>query len=137
MLARPEYLSTSSEVLERALSGQLTATPSGGQLREPKLIRFHSGAAFFPWRSQARWLHSQMVRWGHSDLRDASRAAEVFDPTFLRNALRGSDTDFPGANEKVEGALSVPTGVTSSRGMLMLPPDRFFDGAVFDPDLLN
>jgi len=135
MLARPAYLNRSAEIIERVLSGHLTVTPSGGQLHEPQLLRFHSGAAFFPWRSQARWLHAQMVRWGHANSADANRAAEVFDPTFLRSALEGSNTDFPGANEKVEGALSVSTGVASSRGKLLLPPDRFFDGAIFDPDL--
>jgi NitT/TauT family transport system ATP-binding protein len=35
---------------------------------------------------------------------------------------------------KVEGALTAPLPVGAHRGALTLGPDRFFDGAVFDPD---
>lgn len=135
ILARPQYLNNSAEVIERALSGRFTVSPSGNQLYESGFLRFHSGAAFFPWRSQARWLHAQMVRWGHSVREDSDRAAEVFDPSFLRQALTRTDVDLPGANEKLEGSLGDPTGVASTRGTLMLPPDRFFDDVVFDPAL--
>ena len=34
---------------------------------------------------------------------------------------------------KVEGSIRTPLPVGSNRGALTLGPDRFFDGAVFDP----
>jgi NitT/TauT family transport system ATP-binding protein len=34
---------------------------------------------------------------------------------------------------KLEGALAAPLGVGAHRGAITLGPDRFFDGAVFDP----
>ena len=40
----------------------------------------------------------------------------------------------PGANAKVEGALVTETPVGSAGASLILGPDGFFDGAVFDPD---
>jgi two-component system, oxyanion-binding sensor len=40
----------------------------------------------------------------------------------------------PGANAKVEGALTAATPVGSAGASLVLGPDGFFDGGVFDPD---
>jgi len=37
------------------------------------------------------------------------------------------------ASEKLEGAMANETAVASTLGTLLLGPDRFFDGAVFDP----
>lgn len=135
ILARPEYVGQSAELIERALSGSFTVNASGTQYLAPDLLSFFNGAAAFPWRSQARWIHAQMVRWGHARPTDAETAAQVFSPDILRHALEKSNADLPGANEKVEGALDVPTGVASTRGSLVLRPDAFFDGAVFDPNL--
>ena len=41
--------------------------------------------------------------------------------------------DLPGASMKVEGTLAHPTAVASERGTMILAPDRFFDGWIFDP----
>ena len=41
------------------------------------------------------------------------------------------------ANAKVEGALQVPTPVGSAGASLVLGPDGFFDGGLFDPDQLD
>ena len=43
----------------------------------------------------------------------------------------------PGANLKLEGALAAAQYVGSTSGSLMLGPDRFFDGRVFDPDRME
>jgi len=135
IMARPDYLGQPAEIIERALSGSFTVNASGAQRLAPDLLSFFNGAAAFPWRSQARWIHAQMVRWDHARPTDAETAAQVFSPDILRRALRKLDADLPGANEKVEGALDVPTGVASTRGSLVLRPDPFFDGVVFDPGL--
>jgi hypothetical protein len=49
-----------------------------------------------------------------------------------RAALAPMGVEMPGASEKVEGAMAVATAVASTRGEMILGPDRFFDGAVFD-----
>jgi NitT/TauT family transport system ATP-binding protein len=41
------------------------------------------------------------------------------------------------ANSKVEGALTALTPVGSSGASLVLGPDGFFDGGLFDPDELD
>jgi two-component system, oxyanion-binding sensor len=108
-------------------------------LRFPDFMLFSREATGFPWRSQALWIYSQLVRWGMIERTDAGEAAagRVFRPDVYRRALAGSDTPMPGASMKVEGALGAPLPVGSSRGALTLGPDRFFDGRVFDPDRIE
>ena len=38
----------------------------------------------------------------------------------------------PGASAKIEGSLSHPTAVASTRGEMILEADAFFDGKTFD-----
>ena len=64
-------------------------------------------------------------------------AGAVFRPDVYRRALGGSGEPMPGASMKLEGAVGVSTGVGAHRGALMLGPDRFFDGRVFDPERLD
>ena len=61
-------------------------------------------------------------------------AAGVFRPDVYRAALAGTDAVLPGASAKVEGAIREPTGASSVSGRLIMGPDRFFDGRLFDPD---
>jgi NitT/TauT family transport system ATP-binding protein len=93
-------------------------------------------AANFPWRSQAAWLYSQMVRWDGTaySAADAEAAAAVFRPDIYRAALAGSGAPLPGASSKLEGGLDAPIGAGSVQGRLLLGSDRFFDGRAFDPD---
>ena len=65
---------------------------------------------------------------------DLDAAASVFRADLYRQHMQDTGADLPGASEKLEGAILHPTAVASSRGQLSLLPDRFFDGAVFDPD---
>lgn len=136
ILARPEYLDRPAALIERALGGQPVLTPGGAPEPVDDFLVLHREAANFPWRSQAMWLYTQMVRWGHApaDLRDVGRAAAVFRPDVYRAVLANSGAVIPSASEKVEGAISVPTGAGSVSGRLILGPDRFFDGQRFDPD---
>lgn len=43
----------------------------------------------------------------------------------------------PAANMKLEGTLQVPVHVGASRSDLILGPDAFFDGRIFDPEKLG
>src|SRR3546814_20140317 len=92
-------------------------------------------AANFPWRSQAAWLYSQMIRWDSSRYSesDAARAAGVFRPDIYRAALTGTTATPPGASSKLEGGLDEPIGAGYEQGSLMLGSDSFFAGRASEP----
>ncbi len=136
VLARPDYIDQPAGLIARALTNRLALT-RGDDVRPAKdFLLLHNEAANFPWRSQAMWLYSQMVRWGHAPGTDAgfAAAADVFRPDIYRAALEGTDAVMPGASAKVEGAIRFPTGAGTVSGRLILGPDSFFDGRKFDPD---
>jgi NitT/TauT family transport system ATP-binding protein len=121
--------------MSRALNGQLVLARGDEPFHSPNYLLLHRNAANFPWRSQALWIYSQLVRWGYLDgTPESERAAShVFRSDIYRRALAGSATPVPTASLKVEGSLDVDYPAASPRGNLTLTPDRFFDGEVFDP----
>lgn len=134
ILSWPEYLGVPVEMIERALSGRIMFTPRGDVRHVPQMVEFFSGAATFPWRSQAAWIGYRLARRFDLDPKEAiQKAAGVFRSDLYRDALGPMGVDQPGASEKIEGSLQVPTPVASDRGGLILNPDAFFDGAIFDP----
>lgn len=139
LLSRPAYVGGSAEVILRALSGQVVRQPGGGAVPIADFLVFHDHAANFPWQSHALWFYSQMVRWGQAryDPDDAERARSVYRPDIYRAALMSTDADLPNASSKVEGTLTRPTPVASRAGRMVLGPDGFFDGLLFDPDDIN
>lgn len=135
ILGRAIYLDLPSEIIDRSLSGRLILSSHGEQRRNEDFLRFHGSASTFPWRSQAKWIaHRIIERYGLST--DINAVAGVFRADLYRQHMQHIGADLPGASEKLEGAILHPTAVASSRGQLSLLPDRFFDGAVFDPDAL-
>ena len=95
---------------------------------------FHSGGATFPWRSQAKWIGRQLALRSDLDPKEAMAAAgKVFRSDLYRAILGPAGADLPGASEKVEGLITVPTAVASAEGSVILLRDAFLDGRVFDP----
>ncbi|WP_204115862.1 CmpA/NrtA family ABC transporter substrate-binding protein [Shimia biformata] len=136
ILARPEYLGLPSGLIERSLTGRMVIAPDGPARRVENMITFFDGAATFPWKSQAAWIGRQLAaRYGLNPHEAASKAADVFRSDLYRLHLGPAGADMPGASEKLEGALSVETPVASESGTLILGPDQFFDGQIFDPSL--
>lgn len=136
IMASPQYLDVSPDLLERTLSGRLVVDGQGREERVPRAIAFFDAAASFPWRSQALWIAEQLARTTGFDrgrLRAAARAS--FRADIFRQVLGPIGADLPGASEKLEGAMATRTAVASTLGRLLLGPDRFFDGRVFDPTL--
>jgi len=135
LLARPAYVGRATETILPALSGRLALRAADHPVELPDMMIFHREAAAFPWRSQALWIYSQMVRWGMAEPSEQAerQAAAVFRSDVYRRALAGTGAPMPGASMKVEGALTTPTAVGSHRADLTLGPDRFFDGRIFDP----
>jgi len=139
LLSDPRYVDQPAELIQRALSGQIVARMGMAPLSMPDFMLFSREATAFPWRSQALWIYSQLVRWKMVDHSPANmaNAAGVFRPDVFRRALADSDVALPGASMKVEGAVNTPLAVGSKRGELTLGPDRFFDGRVFDPERID
>jgi ABC-type nitrate/sulfonate/bicarbonate transport system substrate-binding protein len=136
ILARPEYLDTPRDAILCAITDRIRLVPGGDPIHYPDFMFQHREAANFPWRSQAAWLYSQMLRWDRADYSaaDAATAAAVFRPDIYRAALAGSGAPLPGASSKLEGGIGEPLGAGSTQGRLVLGSDRFFDGRAFDPD---
>ncbi|MEC3948706.1 CmpA/NrtA family ABC transporter substrate-binding protein [Sphingobium sp. HWE2-09] len=139
LLADPRYVDQPAELIARALSGQMVARAGEAPVANPDFMLFSREATPFPWRSQALWIYSQLVRWNmvSHDAATAAQAAAVFRPDVYRRALAQSDVAMPGASMKLEGAVDLPLAVGSRRGELTLGPDRFFDGRVFDPEKIE
>lgn len=136
ILARPEYLDAPRDAVLRAITDRIPLVPGGEPIHYPDFMFQYREAANFPWRSQAAWLYSQMVRWDYMtfDSAEAAAANNVFRPDVYRAALAGSGAPLPGASSKLEGGLDEPIGAGSTQGRLTLGSDRFFDGRAFDPD---
>jgi NitT/TauT family transport system ATP-binding protein len=138
LLAGKAYVGQPADWMLPELEGRL---PVGAQrtVAVPDFFVPFAKAATFPWKSHALWFYSQMVRWGqvaHS-AENAKTARETYRPDLYRAALKASGIALPVANAKVEGALTAPTPVGSSGASLVLGPDGFFDGGLFDPARLD
>ncbi|TVP72891.1 MAG: nitrate transporter [Rhodobacteraceae bacterium] len=133
LLGRAEYVNAPSELLDRILRGEMIVSPRGELRHTPQIIRFHQDAASFPWRSQAAWFAADLAQRHDLPVGPAIDAAQAIARTDLyRENLRDLGADLPGASAKLEGAISAPMTVASERGTMILPPDRFFDGHIFD-----
>ncbi|WP_432284591.1 CmpA/NrtA family ABC transporter substrate-binding protein [Aminobacter sp. BA135] len=138
IMSAPAYVGRPAEWMLPALSGHL-GTAVDKVVDVDDFFVPQAKAATFPWKSHALWFYSQMVRWGqveHSTA-NATIARDTYRPDLYRTALKPLGAALPGANAKVEGALPVPTPVGSAGASLMLGPDGFFDGGLFDPDDLD
>lgn len=133
ILARSEYVNAPVDLLERTLRGEMVISAQGELRQVPDMIRFFDGAASFPWRSQAAWFAAQMAARHGLDVGDSIAAAtEICRTDLYRQNLRSAGADLPGASEKLEGSLHHATAVASERGQMILAPDSFFDGRIFD-----
>lgn len=139
LLAGDAYLAMPPAMVGRALSNRLIRTTGGAPADVPDFLVLDRTAATFPWLSHALWFYAQMVRWGHATLspHHTAVARRTYRPDLFRAALAPLGADVPRADAKVEGALQHPTPVASRSGRLVLGPDGFFDGRLFDPDQLE
>ncbi len=138
ILSRPHYLNLPSEVTERALLGRFLISAAGEVRMAPQFVGFHDGMANFPWKSLGALFADRIARQHGLDPEAAMQAAMAcFRTDLFRQHLRDAGADFPGASAKVEGAIRHPTAVASEKGRLILRPDAFFDGRLFEPPLVN
>lgn len=138
VMAQPGFLGLPPAVQMPILTGKLRLGEGADRVVEDFFLPFDK-AANFPWKSHALWFYTQMVRWGHvaHTPENLAIARDCYRPDLYRSALKPLGVALPGANSKVEGALASATPVGSAGASLVLGPDGFFDGQIFDPDEID
>ncbi len=133
VLARSEHLGLPDHIIDRALAGRLIQSPRSMAVDVPHFLRFHEGAAHFPWRSQAAWIATQMKnRLGLVGDDTIEIARGCFRSDLYRQNLSHVTDQMPPSSDKIEGSLETSTPVPAMVGQMSLGPDAFFDGSVFD-----
>ncbi|RWE37097.1 MAG: nitrate transporter [Mesorhizobium sp.] len=138
LMAQPGFLGQEAAIQMPILTGHLRLGGGAQRTVEDFFVPFDK-AANFPWKSHALWFYTQMVRWGHvaHTPENLAIARDCYRPDLYRSALKPLGVALPGANAKVEGALKVATPVGSAGASLVLGPDGFFNGQIFDPDEID
>ncbi len=133
ILARSQHLDLPDRAIEPALSHHIAVKLGHAPQHSQHFIAFHKSAANFPWRSQAAFIGDRLARWhGLERVRTIETARHCYRSDLYREALSSIGGELPGASEKAEGVMQIATKVASSKGEMILGPDRFFNGAVFD-----
>jgi NitT/TauT family transport system ATP-binding protein len=132
ILTRSQHLDVGEQAIEPAITGRIIPRYGAPAVDTPNFMVFHKHAANFPWRSQAAWIGAQLAD-THGLARDPAQvmAKASFRSDLYRQALGPVSVDLPGASEKLEGAMSHRTAVSSTKGHMILGPDAFFDGKIF------
>ncbi|MCE6959195.1 ABC transporter substrate-binding protein [Cereibacter sphaeroides] len=134
IVSRADYLNLPSELAERGLTGRLLVSPAGEMRQLRDFIAFHEGAATFPWKSLAAFFAGRIARRHGLEVAPAmERAMGCFRSDIYRQMLRPAGADLPGASAKVEGSMRHAHAVASEKGRMILRPDAFFDGHIFEP----
>ncbi|WP_194095105.1 ABC transporter substrate-binding protein [Marivivens aquimaris] len=129
ILARPAYLNVASDVIDRALNGELIVNRAGDERRVRNFVDFYGHNATFPWKSQAAWIGSQLAsRVGMDRGAAETSAAEVFRTDLYREALSTESAALPQKDYRSEGesfGADTADGVDSQ-------PFGFFDRRIFE-----
>jgi ABC-type nitrate/sulfonate/bicarbonate transport system substrate-binding protein len=128
LLSRHKYVDVDSHAL-------LSSLP-GGAIMQNNLSSFWRHAATFPWRGQALWFLQQMTRWDLIDPKLDLRALamRVYRPDIYRAVVAPLGLPLPRADAKIEGSHESSWQLDALPSPIAMGPDRFCDGAVFDPN---
>ena len=133
ILARSQHLDLPDHAIDPALTKRITTRQNNAPTRVEHFLRFHDYAANFPWQSQACWISDQLSEGTNLDALAAREAARAcFRSDIYSAALHAVAADIPQVSEKLEGALDDAAPLNKAKGGVILGPDRFFDGAVFN-----
>lgn len=135
ILSRPEYVDVPAEIIGMSMTGSFRYAATENPSPLPDFHVFYRYAATFPWQSHAVWLLTQMVRWGQigTEIDMCALARAVYRPDLYRVAAEGLGLCVPRGDEKTEGFHAGPWYVDGSPDPILMGPDRFIDGARFDP----
>jgi NitT/TauT family transport system ATP-binding protein/nitrate/nitrite transport system substrate-binding protein len=131
LLSRHKYVDVDSHAV-------LSSLP-GGAIAQANLSCFWRNAATFPWRGHALWFLQQMARWDLIDSRIDLRAlaTRVYRPDIYRAVAGPLGLPLPHSDSKVEGGHGAAWQLDAAPAPLAMGPDRFCDGAIFDPQFDN
>ncbi len=89
ILAKPEHIGVSPEVLQRTLDGKLKISPDGTWRESERYLLVGRENAGRPDPVQAAWLYAQMVRWGQTAISPEALATAkaVFRPDLYDAAV--------------------------------------------------
>ena len=109
ILAKPERIGVSPEVLQRTLDGKLKVSPDGNWRESNRYLLVGRESAGRPDPAQAAWLYAQMIRWGQTAISsEALKTAEaVFRPD-LYDAAVGKPGATGGDGRDAVGAFVGP-----------------------------
>jgi ABC-type nitrate/sulfonate/bicarbonate transport system substrate-binding protein len=109
ILARPERIGVSAEVIQRTLDGRLKISPDGTMRESSRYLLVGREGAGRPDPRQAAWLYAQMVRWGQASISsEALKVAKgVFRPD-LYDAALGIDPSAATDIAEAVGAFAGP-----------------------------
>lgn len=134
ILAAPNYLNVPAEVIERSLAGNLVISQRGEMRHTPNYLEFFEGAATYPWASQVALIAARLAARAGLERKAAMEVARKICRTDLYHANLGpAGAVLPNVREKREGAITQPMAVATEAGQMILAPDAFFDGWIFDP----
>lgn len=139
IISTPDYVNAPFDEVVGSLTGKNRQT--GGELRVdmPDFNVFHRYAANFPWRSHAKWILSQMIRWGEApaDIDTDAVAKAAFRPDIYCEAVRPLGVSCPSADEKLEGVHAHAWLLKDATEPVAMGADLFLDRRVFDPANLD
>ena len=119
ILARKDYVGVPSDLIDRALTGELVVTKDGDTRRHPGFLQFHTNGVTFPWQSQADWIAARLVQRFGAAVRDPKPDTQtVFRSDLYRKSLSSLGAPMPLTNSKIEGGLSQTTEVRAVSGSL-------------------
>jgi two-component system, oxyanion-binding sensor len=109
ILARPERIGVSAEVIRRTLVGRLKISPDGTMRESRRYLLVGREGAGRPDPRQAAWLYAQMIRWGQASISpEALKTAKaVFRPD-LYDAALGLEGDADSGGTDAVGAFAGP-----------------------------
>ena len=135
VISSSNYVGIPFEDIVGSLSGDGHQTAGRLQMDMPDFNVFHRYAANFPWHSHAKWILSQMVRWGEApaDLDYDAIARSAFQPDTYRSVAKSMGIACPDLDEKIEGTHAHAWLMTEASAPIAFGPDRFLDRRIFDP----
>ncbi len=110
MLAAPNRIGASAEVIRRTLDGRIKVAPDGTLRVSDRYLMVGRNGAGRPDPAQAAWLYAQMVRWGQAPLSNDLLAAakRVWRPDLYDAALPGEAATYDSEPRDGIGAFAGP-----------------------------
>lgn len=139
IVSGPAYIDAPFDEVVGSLTGRNRQTGGETRIDLPDFNVFHRYAANFPWRSHAKWVLSQMIRWGEvpADIDVNAVAEAAFKPDLFRSVARALSVPCPNTDEKTEGMHDHAWVLMNATQPIAFAPDRFMDGRVFDPSNID